>query len=475
MPDLFGAPVGIMAVDADQRDQATTMMNLAQGAQKLQIANIEMTKQQNLMQALAKKGLMGNQTGGVSGLPGATQHDLAGDLFTYADAAISTGNFEEATKAADSGSKLLKDTSEIQKATFDSNLKRLNVMTNLMDGVYDEATWRRANAEYQAEMGEASPYAKYPYNPDLVSKIKTGVTSAKDKAYIANQNSTARFHDAETKKQSYEIRKIQAETQKIKDQDDQILKNGGKPPTNVELEPITDLIAGEYGKTLSKEARRTLARPIHTRAMEIMAAEGKTKEEATNQAYEEAKSSGGLKNLKPAQNPADQSTELVNRILQRLNADKGKHNMGLTGAGGFSRRVKEDILNHLPRAVGGNDETAANDFEDDIAALEATAPKAILDMKGASNKDSRQMIKIIARARQLGASNQNTASAMNEIYRYMHGTDSPYFQGKPSLSPQKNEKTNTKFAAGQDYVDAQGNKATYLGGPTDDPKSWRQK
>lgn len=463
MPDLYGAPVGIMAVDADRRDQATTMMTLAQGAQKIQLADMEISKQRNLMQALSSKGLMGNQSGGLSGLPGATQHDLAGDLFTYADAAVTTGNWEEATKAADSGARLLKDSSEIQKATFDSNLKRLNVMTNLMDGVYDEATWKRANAEYQAEMGEASPYAKYPFNPDLVSKIKAGVTTAKDKAYIANQESTSRLHDAETKKQSYEIRKITAETQKISDQDAIIRKNGGKPPTNVELEPITDLIAGEYGKTLTKEARRTLARPIYTRALEIMDSEGKTKEEATNQAYEEAKSQGGLKNLKPAQTPSDQSTELVNRILQRLNADRGKSNMGLTGAGGFSRRIKEDIKNHLPRSLGGDDETAANDFEDDIAALEATAPKAILDMKGASNKDSRQMIKIIARARQLGASNQNTASAMNEIYRYMHGTDSPYFQGKPSLAPEKTKQDNTKYVVGQLYRNAKGDVGKYLG------------
>lgn len=466
MPDLFGAPVGIMAVDQDQRDAAQSMMTLAQGAQKLQLGEMELSKQRNLMQALAQKGLIGNQSGGASGLQGATQHDLASDMFSFAGAALSTGNWEEADKAANTASTLLKNTSEIQKATFDSNIKRLNVMGNLMDGVYDQATWNRANAEYQAEVGEPSPYAKYPFNPDLVTKIKSGVTSAKDKAYIANEQSTTRLHDAETRKQAYEIRKISAETKKISDQDALLTKNGGKPPTNNELEPITDMIGSDYGKAITPDARRTLARPIYSRAQEIMEKDGKNRSEAIQQAYEESKSSGGLKNLNPAKKPSNQATDLVDRILQRLNADKGRVNAGLTGVGGFSRRIKEDIQNHLPYSLGGNDETSANDFEDDIAALEAIAPKAILDMKGASNKDSREMIKTIARARRLGASNQNTASAMNEVYRFMTGSDSPNFQGKKFGSDQGAKKTSTdgtKFAVGQVYRNPKGQTAKYLG------------
>jgi hypothetical protein len=230
-----------------------------------------------------------------------------------------------------------------------------------MAGVSDQATWSKANAQYTAMTGEQSPYAKYQYNPDLVEKIKVGVTSARDKAYIANEESQVALRRVTAVRDAHEIGKIDAETRKIKDQDTLILKNGGKPPTNVELEPISDQITQEYGKKLGPAAARTLARPIYSRAKELMSAEGLTFDEARERAYQEAKDSGGLKNLKPEEKADDQATILANRLLQRLNADKGRTNLGLTGLGGKTARAWEDVRNHLPGPLH-SDDTSANDF-----------------------------------------------------------------------------------------------------------------
>lgn len=466
MPDIYGAPLGIMAVDQDQRDHAQSMMTLAQGAQKLEIGQMELQKQRGLMQALSQRGLIGNQSGGASGLPGATQHDLAGDLFAYADAAISSGNWEEATKAADSASKLLTDSSTIQKATFDSNVKRLNIMSNLMGGVYDEATWRRANAEYQAEMGEPSPYAKYPFNPDLVEKIKGGAISAKDKAYVQNQEATARYHDAETKKQAFEIRKISAETKKIQDQDALILKNGGKPPTNVELEPVSDMISSDYGKAVTKEQARTLARPIYSRALEIMDKEGKTKLEAMNQAYEEAKSGGGLKNLTPEAKPKDKATGIIDDILGQMDvadeargtgsnaAERFVRRLPVTGIGGYARRFDETILDNL----GISDETGAKQFKSSMQTLRTMAPKLITG-SARSAKDEREMTRDIVPGLEVGSSKQATRKALHKLRDLLNGT-----QGTSAASsPSKPRQDNSKFVVGQTYRNPKGQTAIYKG------------
>lgn len=468
MPEIFGAPAGIMAVDQDQRDQAVTMMNLASGAQKLELGQMELQKQRSIMQQLSQRQQSGPSTDGRSSMAGATTPDLAHDMFDVAGIALNAGDLEYADKLATTGNKLMEGQSKIQKQSFDTNIKRLTTMSNLMDGVYDQATWNRANAEYTAMTGEPSPYAKYQYNPDLVGKIKTGVTSAKDKAYIANQDSEVALHRVMAAKDAHEIRKIDVETKKISDQDSLLLKSGGKPPTNVELEPVTDLISSNYGKAVTKEQARTLARPIYDRAKEIASNEGIDRDSAINRAFEEAKISGGLKNLTPQAKPLDQASELMNRILQRLNTDKGKVSLGLTGAGGFVRRVKEDVQNHLPYSAGGSDDTSANDFETDIEALKAIMPKAVLDMKGSSNKDARAAIATMTRGLRPGASNQNTASSINEIYRFLNNKDSDYFEGKsftnksqPPASKAKQD--DSGFVEGQVYQNAKGQKGRYLG------------
>lgn len=463
MPDIYGAPIGIMTVDQDQRDQAQSMMTLAQGAQKLQLGQMELSKQRNLMQALAQKGLIGNQTGGASGLPGATQHDLAGDLFAYADAAISTGNFEEATKAANSASQLLKDTSTIQKATFESNIKRLNIMGNLMTGVSDEASWRRANAEYQAEMGEPSPYAKYPFNPDLVEKIKVGATSAKDKSIIANQESQVSRRKVENLKDTFEMRKIAAETKKINDQDELIRKNGGKPPTNMELEPISDLITSDYGKALTKEQARTLARPIYSRAQELISSEGLTRDEAINKAYQESKSNGGLKNITPEAKPKDKATGIIDDILGQLDAADAAKGTGsgvaerflrrlpVTGIGGMARRFDEAVLDNL----GISDETGAKQFKSSMQTLRTMAPKLITG-SARSAKDEREMTRDIVPGLEAGSSKQATRKALHKLRDLLNGT-----QGTSAASAPN--KDDSKFVVNQAYRNPKGQTAIYRG------------
>lgn len=165
----------------------------------------------------------------------------------------------------------------------------------------------------------------------------------------------------------------------------------------------------------------------------------------------------------------DQASELMDRILQRLNSDRSRTSMGLTGAGGFTRRIKEDVQNHLPYSMGGSDDTSANDFETDIEALKAIMPKAVLDMKGSSNKDARAAIATMTRGLRPGASNQNTASSINEIYRFLNNKDSEYFEGKrfgektnqPPAAKAKQD--DSGFVEGQVYQNPKGQKGRYLG------------
>ena len=470
MPDIFGAPVGIMAVDQDQRDQAQTMMTLAQGAQKLQMGQMELQKQTALMQRLSQRqpGIQ-NLSGGASGFSGATSHDLSSDLMAYAQDALDTGNVEEATKAANTATDIQKNNSSMQKATFDTNVKRLNIMGTLMDGVYDQATWQRANAEYQAEMGEPSPYAKYQFNPDLVQKIKNGVVSAKDKAYISNQESQTKLHGVQAQKDRYDMAKIAAETQKIKDQDALIRKNGGKPPTNMELEPVTDMISADYGKAVTKEQARTLARPIYDRAKELINDEGLQPQEAVNRAFAEAKQSGGLRNIEPEKKPKDQAASIIEDLRGQIASARAARGTGrglnkmirrlpITGVGGYVRRFDETIAQN----VWDSEEDGAKQFRASIQTLRTMAPKLITG-SARSAKDEREMTKDIVPGLEPGASETSTLRALDKLDALLHGTLGTDREPGRSGPTAAQKAQDGQFQTGVTYTNPKGQKAIYRG------------
>jgi hypothetical protein len=469
MPDIFGAPVGIMSVDQDRRDQAVTMMNLASGAQKLELGQMELQKQRSIMQQLAQRQKVGPSDDGRASLPGATTPDLAHDMFDVAGIAMNAGDFEYADKLATTGTKLMEGTAKIQKETFDTNIKRLNTMSNLMDGVYDQATWQKANAEYQAMTGEPSPYAKYQFNPDLVEKIKVGVVSAKDKAYITKQGADVALDRVRAAKDLHDINKIDAETQKIRDQDKLLLKNGVKPPTNMELEPVSDMISAEYGKAVTKEQARTLARPIYDRSKELMNEEGLSSSQAVNRAFEEAKLSGGLKNLQPEKKPKDQAASIIEDLRGQIagaraargtgrGVDKLIHRLPITGAGGFVRRLDETIAQNL----WDSDEDSAKQFRSSLQTLRTMAPKLITG-SARSAKDEREMTKDIVPGLEPGASETSTLKALDKLDALLHGTlGTDQEPGRTGQTPAQKAQDD-KFQTGVTYRNSKGQQATYLG------------
>jgi hypothetical protein len=219
MTDLWGFQSGQQ--QAQQQQQATQLfqMQMAEGAQKIEEQGLvikqtkqTMDQQAKVLQAIEqKKAQRQAQSGQQPDMSPADKQ--AQQLYDYADAYAESGQPVAAAEMADKASTLQKNQGEIAKQTADAQFHRATTAANLLQDVHDERSFRQAIGIYQMATGDTSaPWEKMQYSPELITKLKDLVTSAKDKAELAQKQSQAKLEEANAKSAAFEPALKAAET-----------------------------------------------------------------------------------------------------------------------------------------------------------------------------------------------------------------------------------------------------------------------
>ena len=123
---------------------------------------------------------------------------------------------------------------------------------------------------FQMMTGRPSPYARMPYNPQAVDKLKMGIQSRKDKAITAMDE--ARKKDLETAEEERRARipLIQEERRLASDRASMLEKAGAtaKIPKADNVKAVEELIKHDYD--ILPDDAHSLARPVAERMEELM-------------------------------------------------------------------------------------------------------------------------------------------------------------------------------------------------------------
>lgn len=292
MPDLYGAPAGLMAAAAEKRTQQAHDLSMQKGEMELDVAKMELSRQQQMISMLQQR---------AAGKKSTTQgvEDLASDMDALAEMAMRSGHPEKAKDYAVAGSTLRKNQREMTSSKLESDIKEMNMMSSLLQSVEDETSWRKANAMFAMQTGRQSPWAQLPYNPELVSKLQTGVQNSKDRALTAAAKAREAASRAQVDESQTRINLIKAQTRLADARAERLKKVGATEPKPADLRIITDLLQNDYSGALLPEEARVLARPVAERMLELINRQSLSKGEAAERAYQEAKASGAFGGLLP--------------------------------------------------------------------------------------------------------------------------------------------------------------------------------
>lgn len=328
MADLGWGVGGIQQANQDYQAQQLFNLSMAEGQQKLEVGRRAIAQQDAQLAALRKM---------AAAQAGQTPADEPTQLEHIAQIMLDTGQPDAYREMVSTAATLRHNQAESQKIQMDLGQTKLKLLGTLYEGVTDDATKQRADAMYPmqlAAMGlppEKSPYAGQRFSPQLVTDLQNGVTTAlqridMDKARAEIQ----RINDTDVAER-HRVALIDAETESHKAYVARVKKAGGDTPSDKALEPITDLIAGDYGKQTKDNLpeRRSIARDIYDRAQDYVNNSGLTREEAMKKAYQDAKQRGTMKGLE-----ADQKQGLESVVTQ-IDGLLAKIRTGVPVAGGF--------------------------------------------------------------------------------------------------------------------------------------------
>lgn len=383
MADMFGAPVGASQAAADINARKLAELTLDKGAVELEQAKLTLNSQRQMMEMMQGMNVSGAQ-GAQGGPPQPPQNplglqnepktdQLANSMEQLAKIAMASGLPEKAREYANTGSTLRMNASTIAKNNFDSTMKELNLIGSLMEGVRDEASWRQANAMYQMQMGKPTPFAKSPYNPQVVEQLRAGVASAKDRALTIAAK--ARADNAEANKREHNTRQdlIRAQTKLAEARTDKLKKVGavGVIPKAADIAAIKDLIIKDYGAAILPEDARVLARPVAERMVRMMNDDSITPSQAATRAYQEAKAAGAFGGLRPR--PA-MGGSADNPLEIPKDASKLRRNMFYKGQGQYKEKTFLWTGQAFVPIGSGEGEIQTTDEEEDEIVEESENP-----------------------------------------------------------------------------------------------------
>lgn len=211
MADMFGSPIGTRARDADRRSDIATGLNAAQTLgelamqpdtarlRKTQADAAELVLRQEQEMSRLMRLSMGQQEGGEAQAP----TSIADQLDTLARNAAGAGLVSKAQSLAKDAALIRsrENAASASRTTQQLNQlkaikERTDLTAQLLGGATDEESWKRANALYQFQTGQISPFADSPYNPQLVERLNEAALTAKERLDAAEKGLTRRSLDS---------------------------------------------------------------------------------------------------------------------------------------------------------------------------------------------------------------------------------------------------------------------------------------
>lgn len=328
MSELWGFQSGQSQRRQEDMQMALAEMGLRKGNAELMQADVALESSQlaldsqkkmiELMRGQSAKRQDAPQEVGDNGAPiGAgtlESNDIPRSLDSLANMAMQSGLPQQAAEYASKASTIRSNASEIKKREFDTRMSELNLASNLLASVGDEASWMKANSLFTMQTGKPSPFAEMEYSPELVAQIQDAVVSQKDRAIAnaANARVEASNAAAEASRALVPLRKAQenlANTRAVA-----LRKAGaiGKQPKDEDLRAVSDLINAEYLGAVTPEDARILARPVAERMLQLQSELNLPRSQAARRAFNEAQARGDFGGLRQrtrmkgdADNPLD--------------------------------------------------------------------------------------------------------------------------------------------------------------------------
>jgi len=250
----------------------------------------------------------GNNQGGPA--PAGPPKSTADILDQLGTAAAGAGLFDKANSFLKGASTIRKNEAYIATKQQQQELKRLDMLTGLVDNVNDQGSWQRALGMYQmldpqgAQSKEFQMISSMPYNPEMVAQLKQGFASVKDQALTAQAQAGAKARDAETRERTARTDVLipaQAAAARARAVALQKAGAGGKLPPAADVATVSAFITRDFGTEKSDPDVKLRAQSIAERAQDLLTkTPGITRQQALGQAYIEAKTDGSLGGLTPA-------------------------------------------------------------------------------------------------------------------------------------------------------------------------------
>lgn len=368
MPDIFGAPAGLEAAAASRRAQQLHELNLSKGELELEAAQMQIDSQRRMLELMNAPSGPGQQQGPMAGV-----NDLADKMDRLANIALSAGLPEKAKDYAATGSTMRKNAADIEGKRLETDIKEMDLMSSLLQNVKDPVSWQRANAMYMIQTGKQSPWAKLPYNPQVVEQLQLGVASAKDRALTAAAQARTEASRAEVKEREARVPLIKAQTRLAEERRRKLEKAGAtaRIPKAADIRAITDLITKDFGGAALPEDLRVLARPVAEEMQDLMKQGNLTHSQAAEQAYQTAKARGDFGGLKPRR--LDKGSK-ANPLPLPDDAKKLKKNMYYSKGGQTYLFDGTKFVTQGPITQAEADRMVDEAFEDEEGFDEDTAP-----------------------------------------------------------------------------------------------------
>lgn len=329
MPDMYGAPTGLINAAQERRAQQLHDLSMQKGDMELTVAKMELSRQQQMLQQMGELSKKKRSTTGQV-------DDLASDMDALADIAMNAGMPEKAKDYATAGSTLRKNQSELIKTKLETDVREMNMMSSLLQNVTDEQSWREANAMFSMQTGRESPWAKLPYHPQVIVKLQQGIQSAKDRAAISASKAREAASRAQAVESTARVDLVKAQTRLADARTTRLKKTGTQEPKATDLRAITDLLQHDYGGAVLPEDARVLSRPVAERMMQLVETQSLTKSEAAQRAYQEAKADGVFGGILPRRNLSGSKARPLDMPKSK---DKLKTNMYYKGSGRYEGQV----------------------------------------------------------------------------------------------------------------------------------------
>lgn len=326
MADMFGAPIGINAHDANLRGNITTALGAQQalgqiamqpGQLRMQQIQLEKAETELAQDRQFAELLRQGQTPGAAAGEGETTAKtptVAERLYSLAGQAANAGLVGKAGELAKTAAGIMQKEEAAAASRASQELtrvktaqERMELLGQIYSGVTDQAGLERANMIYMAQTGQPAPLAGSPFNPELIKTLRAQAVSVAKQMELEGQRitreNTEAYRQATLAQRNAQIQIARERAAEQRRHNEAQEKNGGAggaalaSPTQAELDEVSRRLKdmGLDSKKVDRNSWGSMTFSIGSRARELQQSNRALgRAQAIAQAVQEAKDNGEL-------------------------------------------------------------------------------------------------------------------------------------------------------------------------------------